>query len=79
MRDLTVTVPDEVYRQDRVRVAEQGRSVSALVSEDLATLGDAEGELERLVAQQEEVLTEVDSFRASDRLDRDQLHERAVR
>jgi len=79
MRDLTVTVPDEVYRQDRVRAAEQGRSVSALVSEYLATLGDAEGEFERLVAQQEEVLTEVDSFRASDRLDRDQLHERAVR
>ena len=79
MRNLTVTVPDEVYRQARIRAAEQGRSVSALVSEYLATLGDAEGELERLLAQQEEVLAEIDSFRASDRPDRDQLHDRAVR
>lgn len=79
MRNLTVTVPDEVYRQARIRAAEQGRSVSALVSEYLASLSDRKDEFDRLVAQQEEVLAEIDSFRACDRLDRDQLHDRAVR
>lgn len=79
MRNLTVTVPDEVYRQARIRAAEQGRSVSALVAEYLATLGDRDGEFERLAAQQEAVFAEIDGFRASDRLDRDHLHDRAVR
>ncbi len=78
MRNLTVTVPDEVYRQARIRAAEQGRSVSALVSEYLGSLSDRENEFDRLTAQQDEVLAEIDSFRASDRLDRDQLHDRAV-
>jgi plasmid stability protein len=79
MRNLTVTVPDEVYRQARIRAAEQGRSVSALVSEYLASLSDRTDEFDRLAAQQEAVLAEIDSFRATDRLDRDQLHDRAVR
>lgn len=79
MRNLTVTVPDEVYRQVRIRAAEQGRSVSSLVAEFLATLSKQEGRFERLVAQQEEVLAEIDSFRAADRLDRNQLHDRAIR
>jgi len=31
MRNITVSVPDEVYRRARVEAAVQGRSVSALV------------------------------------------------
>jgi len=79
MRNITVSVPDEVYRRARIRSAEQGRSVSALVAEFLSTLGDAAGEFDRLLAQQEEVLAEIERFRAGDRLQRDELHERAVR
>jgi len=79
MRNLTVSIPDEVYRQARIRAAERGRSVSALVAEFLAGLDGAHDEFERLLAQQEEVLAEIDSFRAADRLGRDELHDRAVR
>lgn len=79
MRNITVAVPDDVYRQARVEAAKQGRSVSALVAGYLATLGDEADEFERLVARQEEVLAEIDQFRAGDRLDRERLHERAVR
>lgn len=79
MRNLTVSVPDEVYRRARVRAAEQGRSVSALVAEFLATLNDTDEEFERLLSQQEEVLAEIGTFRAGDRLDRDALHDRALR
>lgn len=79
MRNITVSVPDDVYRQARVQAAKQGRSVSALVARYLTTLGDETAEFERLLARQEEVLAEIERFRAGDRLDRERLHERAVR
>jgi hypothetical protein len=79
MRNITVSVPDEVYRRARVEAAEQGRSISALVAGYLSSLGDADGEFERLLAQQDEVLTEIESFEAGNRLGRDELHDRAVR
>jgi len=79
MRNLTVSVPDEVYRRARVRAAERGRSVSALVAEFLATLNETDEEFERRLSQQAEVLAEIDAFRAGDRLGRDELHDRALR
>lgn len=79
MRNITVSVPDDVYREARIRAAEQGRSVSALVAEFLAGLSGAGDEFERLLARQEEVLAEIGTFRAGDRLGRDELHDRALR
>lgn len=79
MKNVTVSVPDDVYRLAKVRAAEGGSSVSALVAGYLRSLGDQEAEFTRLEAQQSQVLEEIDSFRAADRLDRDELHRRAVR
>ena len=79
MKNLTVSVPDDVYRVARVRAAEEGSSLSALVAGYLRSLSGGEAELSRLEAQQSEVLGEIDRFRARDRLDRDELHRRAVR
>lgn len=79
MKNLTVSVPDEIYRLARVRAAEGGSSVSALVTAYLRSLGDQEAEFSRLEAQQDQVVREIDSFQARDRLDRDELHERAIR
>ena len=79
MKNLTVTVPEDVYRQARIKAAEQGTSVSAVVARFLATLGDTDSEFSRLLAQQDEVLREIDSFRGADRLERDRVHDRAVR
>ena len=79
MRNITVTVPDDVYREARVRAAERGSSVSALVGDYLRSLSDRDADFARLAAQQREVQAEIDRFRAGDRLDRDELHERAVR
>lgn len=78
MKNLTVSIPDEIYRLARVRAAESGSSVSALVAGYLRSLGEQEEEFVRLEAQQNEVLEQVNRFRASDRLDRDELHGRAV-
>lgn len=79
VKNITVTVPDDVYRTARIRAAERGTSVSALVGRYLQTLGEHEAEFVRLEAQQQQVLAGVESFRARDRLDRDDLHDRAVR
>jgi hypothetical protein len=72
-------VPDDVYRNARIRAAERGTSVSALVGEYLRSLSGQEAEFSRLEAQQKQVQREIKRFRAHNRLDRDQLHDRAVR
>ncbi len=79
MRNITVSVPDDIYRRARVRAAERGSSVSALVSEYLRSLSEQEMEFSRLEAQQRQVQHEIDRFCARDRLDREELHDRAVR
>jgi len=79
MRNITVTVPDDVYRRARIRAAEQGRSVSALVAEFLGDLADGDAELTRLEDLQRRVQGEITAFRASDRSGRDEVHDRAVR
>lgn len=79
MKNITVTVPDDVYRVARVRAAEQGSSVSALVRDFLGSLADRDAEFARLEAQQRSVQQRIGRFRAGDRLGRDELHERAIR
>jgi plasmid stability protein len=79
MKNITVSVPDDVYQRARVRAAEQGKSVSALVAEFLKSLSDHDAEFARLEALQHKVQAEITQFSASDRLNRDAIHDRAVR
>lgn len=79
MRNITVAVPDDVYRAARVRAAERGSSVSALVRDYLDSLSTHDAEFRRLEAMQRKVQAEIASFRAADRVGRDELHERALR
>ncbi len=80
MKNLTVSVPDRVYRQARIKAAEREPSVSALVREFLMSLGEEESAFERRKRLQDEVLASIGSFHAGDRLTRDRVHERdAVR
>jgi plasmid stability protein len=79
MKNITVTVPDDVYRNARIRAAERGTSVSALVGEYLRSLSGRGAEFSRLEAQQQQIQNQISRFCAGDRLDRDQLHDRAVR
>jgi plasmid stability protein len=79
VKNITVSVPDDVYRDARVAAAERNSSVSALVVAYLRTLSERSSEFSRLEAQQHEVQAEIGRFRAADRLSRDQVHGRAVR
>jgi plasmid stability protein len=76
--NITVTVPDDVYRAARVRAAERGSSVSALVADYLRSLSEREAEAVRLEAQQWLVQRQIERFSARDRLPREELHGRAV-
>lgn len=80
MKNITVSVDDEVYRRSRVRAKELGTSVSALVRKSLEALAEEETEFERLKRLEDEVVRELRgggvAFAASDRLSRDELHDR---
>ena len=75
-----MTVPDDVYRAARVRAGQSGTSVSALVAQYLRALaGPPASDFGELEARQRQIASEIDRFRGSDRLSRDQVHARAVR
>ena len=79
MRNITVSVPDEIYRHARVAAAQRDTSLSALVVAYLERLsGPMEG-FARLEDLQHEVQAEIGQFRAASRLGRDEVHDRAVR
>jgi plasmid stability protein len=77
MRNVTVSVPDDVYKAARIRAAERGSSVSAMVAEYLRSVAGGESEFARLEAQQRRIQAEITRFRGADRLDRDDVHDRA--
>jgi hypothetical protein len=79
MKSITVSVPEDIYRDARICAARRGTSVSVLVARFLRALSEQTAEFSRLEAQQKEVQNQIRRFRASDRLKRDQVHNRAVR
>ena len=76
MKNVTVSLDEETYRNARVRAAEMGRSLSALVREYLRELGSEESEFERRHQHELKLREKITGFRASDRLSREELYER---
>jgi hypothetical protein len=76
VKNITVSLDDETYRRARMVAAERDTSVSALVKEFLVGLGAGESEAERLKRQERALRARITSFRASDRISRDELHRR---
>ena len=94
MRNITVSVDEDTYRQFRIRAAELDTSVSALVRGFLESLvrdrtdgngarePDGETERERRGRLLDEVFEDIcatrTGFRAADNLSRETLHDRHV-
>lgn len=76
MKNITVSLDDETYRRARVIAAERDTSVSALVKQFLAELTSGESEFERLKREERELREQIKNFSASDRLSRDEIHDR---
>jgi len=79
VKNITVSIPDHVYRNARVAAAQRDTSLSALVAAYLEQLSGRMDEFAGLEALQREVQAEITQFRAADRLGRDEVHDRAVR
>ncbi len=83
MKNITVSVDEETYRLSRVKAAEEGTSVSALVRAYLVELvqgGIAETQFDRLRRLQDETLESIRSrgagLSSADNLSRGALHDR---
>jgi predicted CopG family antitoxin len=80
MKNITVSVQEDVYRRARIKAAEANTSVSALVRRFLIDLAQEESESERLIREQNELVTKIrrrhPRFRAADNLPRERIHDR---
>lgn len=76
MKNLTVSLDDETYRRARMVAAQRDTSVSALVKNFLIELASGETEFERLKRLEQSIRESIVDFNASDRLSRDEVHER---
>ncbi len=83
MKNITISVEDELYRQARIKAAEQSTSLSAMFKAFLLQVtGSAqkEGEFQRLEREERELRAELVerclSLNPSNHLSRDELHDR---
>ena len=83
MKNITISMDDDLYRRARMKAAEQGTSISVLFRDFLIRLtveGSAETEFERLAREEQELRAELGGRRLGlkpeHNLSRDELHER---
>jgi hypothetical protein len=65
-----------IYRRARIKTAKRDTSANALTRESLSKPEEEESDFERRKRLQKEVLASVRRFRASDRLNREAIHDR---
>jgi hypothetical protein len=76
MKNITVSVHDEVYRRARIKAAERDTSVSALVKDFLVELSSDESGASRLQREERELRARISTFTAGNRLSRNDAHGR---
>lgn len=79
MKNITVSVEDGLYHEARVCAAKRKTSLSALVRDYLTEIVEdesAQSEFDRLKRQEREIRESIQNFTASDRLNREEIHER---
>ena len=76
MKNITVSLDEEIYRRARMIAAQRDTSVSALVKRFLIELSSGESEAERLKREERELRERITDFDTSDRLSRDDVHRR---
>lgn len=76
MKKVTISLPDELYERARIAAAERSTTLTAWVRELIADTVNAKSGLENRKRLQNEAIAPIQSFDASDRLSRDELHGR---
>jgi plasmid stability protein len=79
-KNITVSVPEEVFHRAKIRAALLNTSVSALVRQSLEQIAGEETEFERLRSREQQIRVEIalrhTAFSASERVSRDEAHRR---
>jgi hypothetical protein len=80
MKNITVTVGDDIYHMARVRAAERKSTISALVKDYLTKIVEEESSFERMKREEDELRQNMRQvgfiFSAEDRCSREDLHDR---
>jgi hypothetical protein len=83
MKNITISIDNELHRQARMKAAEQSTSISALFKDFLVrlTVGEsAETEFQRLAREERELFAELEAkgigLNPAYNLTRDELHDR---
>ncbi len=83
MKNITVSIDDNLYRAARIKAAEQATSISGLFKTFLIRLTTneaAESEFQRLAREEQELFAELDAkglgLNPAHNLSRDELHDR---
>ena len=78
MKNVTVSLDDQIYHRARVKAAQAGRSLSSMVREYLESVGTGESEFERLKRMEHELYAQIDArgggLKASENLTREELY-----
>lgn len=76
MKNITVTVDDELHRRARMRAAEQATTVTSVVRDFLEGYCRGETEYDRRKQLECETLNRIKHFSAAERLSREDVHDR---
>jgi hypothetical protein len=76
VKNITVSVDDETYRQARAKAAERDTSLSALVRRFLVELVSEESAERGLERRERDLRAQISNFSAGDRLPREDVHKR---
>ncbi len=76
MKNITLSVPDDIYRRARLAAARQDTSVSAMVAEILHEIATGRSRHTRRSTAIDAAFEAVTDFNATDRLTRDQVNDR---
>jgi plasmid stability protein len=78
MKNITLSVPDEVYREARIAAARHDTSVSALVASLLQEIATGQPRQTARVTAIDAAFDQASAFSAADRLNRDQVNDRSL-
>ena len=76
MKNVTVSIDEELQRRAGIRAAELGTSLSAVVRDFLIAFAGGETDFERRKRLEHETIASITAFRAGDRLTREETHDR---
>lgn len=74
MKNITISLDDDLYRRARILAAEEDTTVTAMLRAYLEEKTRRKEEFERLLKLQNDTIAQIKSFSASGRLKREELY-----